>query len=497
MTSPIRLFLFLTVVTCLSGCADFRDYVAPYLPQGLVDTDLSKDGNQRIETQEPVALWWERVDDAQLKSLIGIALENNKDIAVALANLKEARALAGETGYDRTPTVTSTGGYARNRLTNEDGSISDRNKNNYEAGFDASWELDFLGRVSNRIEAARADEAAAREDLRNVGVLTAAEVGRVYIELRGAQHRLDIARRNSKNQEETYKLTRRLGEGGRSNALDEARAKTQSELTRAVIPSLEAEVTANIHRLSVLTGQLPKALEADLKPVKKLPSIPPTIHVGMAESLRRRRPDVRSAERQLAASVARYNIAVADLYPSVTIFGTLGFLATNFSNFGTGSTLQSSIGQSISWPAFDLGRVHAQIDQRDAQSQAALAVYEQTVLEALEDVQTSLSNFSQEERRREILRSAAKSSADASRLARQRFEAGVDSFLNVLDSERTQLEAEDTLAQSEIAAARDLIAIYKALGGGWQAMPNFKLELQTSGDPTLMPPVQKSAAPKS
>ena len=220
----------------------------------------------------------------------------------------------------------------------------------------------------------------------------------------------------------------------------------------------------------MLTGRLPDALRAELAEIRNIPSIPPAIAVGDASSLLKRRPDIRRTERELAASIAEYNVAVTNLFPVVSITGNLGFLATDFSSLGSSSAFTAGVGPAISWAAFDLGRVRAQIDQSDARTQAALARYEKTVLEAFEEVQNALVNFNREEQRRVKLRRAARSSVESAVLARQRFDAGVDGFLDVLDAERTQLEAENSLAISETTAALDLIAIYKALGGGWQIM---------------------------
>ncbi|MCK6417465.1 MAG: TolC family protein [Alphaproteobacteria bacterium] len=478
----MRAALFVMTLIFLAGCAEFREHALPSAPSGYKETDLMAVANKRFNDAPPVMYWWNELKDEQLKILIQEALDNNKNVAVALANLQEARAIASETGYDRFPTVEANASYARQRSATESTIARDRTTNAYQAGFDASWEIDILGRVSESIAAAEADTQEAQETLRALAVTTASDVARAYSQLRGAQHRLDIARRNVKNQEETYNLTRRLSEGGRSNALDEARAKTQLELTRSTLPALEAEVAANIHRLSVLTGAVPDALRDELEAHKPLPSIPDVVSVGRSEDLLRARPDIWAAERNLAASIARYNVAVADLYPSVNIVGTLGFVASSLSSFGTGAAVASTIGPSINWAAFNLGRVQALIDQRDAQAQAALANYESVVLESLEELQTAIVRFSQEEKRRRTLQQAAKSSAEAARLAHARFEGGVDSFLNVLDAERTQLEAEDTLALSDIDTVLNLIAVYKALGGGWQALPSEQSESAPAKD---------------
>jgi multidrug efflux system outer membrane protein len=285
--------------------------------------------------------------------------------------------------------------------------------------------------------------------------------------LRGAQYRLDIAQRNAENQKETFELTEKILNAGGASALDVSRARTQLSLTRSTIPPLRAQIDSTINSLSVLTGQVPDALRSNLSQSKALPSLPLSVAVGDAQTLLNRRPDIRSAERSLAASVADYNLRVADLFPKVSILGSLGFISTNLSSFGT-SALAGSIGPSISWQVFDRDRLKAYVDQADAQTDAALARYEKTVLSALEEIQSAMSDFSNEEQRRAELQQAAASAKQSAIMARNRFDSGYDNFLDVLDAERTLLEAEDTLANSEITSGLNLVAIYKALGGGWQ-----------------------------
>lgn len=452
----------------LTACETVRDFVAPVMPAGFTETDLTALGNERFKAAEPVISWWETLEDKQLNELINQALDSNKDVGIALTNVLEARALSRETGYDRFPTVTSSGSYQRNRMSEETGTpVLDRTTNSYDAGFDAAWELDLFGRVAARVEGDEARAQIALDELNNAYTTIAAEVARGYIQLRGAQHRLSIAKRNAANQKKTYNLTKRLTEGGRGTQLDVSRALTQLDLTQSTIPALEAEVMASINRLSVLTGQVPDALRAPLSAEQPLPSIPMSVNLGNVSDLLRRRPDIAAAENGLKAATADYNVSVAGQFPIVNIIGSLGFIATSMSSFGA-SALSSSVGPSVSWAAFDMGRIKAQIAQNDARAQRAVVTYEKTVLEALEELQTAVSDFSKEEERRALLQDAARSSKESAGLARQRYEAGIDTFIDVLSAEATLLEAEDRLAQSEINAALDLISVYKSLGGGWQ-----------------------------
>jgi len=462
----------------MTGCASFRDYIQPETAPSVKATSLTNDEMYKFASQQqPVAAWWNEFDDKQLVTLVEQSLKTNLDVRIAYANLLEARSISRALDSDRYPSVDATGSYSRNLSSKErtpNQSVV-RASDAYQAGFDASWELDVFGRVSSRIEAQQALEQAVDANLQQIYVTVSAEVARTYFELRGAQYRLDIAERNAKNQGETFTLTENMFEAGSASALDISRAQTQLRLTRSSIPPLKAQVTASINALSVLTGQVPDALRAELSVSKPLPSLPITVAVGHADDLLQRRPDIRYAERQLAATVSQYNLSVSDLFPSVNIIGSLGFISTNLSTFGT-SALAGAIGPSISWQIFDRDRLYAQIDQADARSQAALAQYEKTVLAALQETQTAISDFSYEEERRLELQQAAASAQESVNMAKERFDRGYDNFLNVLDAERTLLEAEDSLANSEISSGLDLISIYKALGGGWQVVDESKKE---------------------
>lgn len=458
------------LLVLVSACTNVRHYETPAAPEGIDAIDLTDSGNERLKASAPVEQWWTQLQDPKLDGLINDALDRNLDVQIAIANLLAARAIARKSGFDRYPTITSSASYSRERLSEEGiGSRpGDNTENDYRAGLDGSWTLDLFGRVSQGIALQEALRDAAIADLHDVYINVAAEVAATYVELRGAQYRLDIARRNAGNQQKTYGLTVNLAEGGRSTNLDVARARTQLDLTLAGIPQIQAAINGAINRLSVLTGSVPDTLRTQLSGVQSLPSLPVSVTVGNAPDLLKRRPDIRRAERQLASTVAQYNVVAADLFPRVDILGSIGFIATSLSTFGTGAAVAGNIGPSLSWAAFDLGRVRARIDEADSRTLAALAVYERTVLLALEQLHTALSDFSLQEIRRERLRSAARSSAEAAALARQRFEAGIDTFLDVLDAERTQLEAEDALAVSETRAALDLVRVYLALGGGWE-----------------------------
>jgi len=392
---------------------------------------------------------------------------------VASARLREARAFRRETEYDRYPTITTGADIVYGRESEEVlPAGSDRDLELYDAGFDALWEIDFFGRVHRLIEARAAEVEAFEADRRDVAVSIIAEVARNYLELRGSQQRLQVAEANAANQEETLRLTNVLLEGGRGNALDVARAEAQLNLTRATIHPLQAQIKRSLHSLATLTAQTPGALDGELAAPAAIPALPEIVSVETPTDLLRRRPDIRAAERRLAAFTAGIGVAVADLFPRVTLLGSAHLAATSGSDLFGEEAVSVSVGPSITWlAAFDLGRVRARIEQAEARAEGAFAQYERTVLAALEEVESALVTFSRERARYVDLAKSERASTEAAELARARYQDGVASFLEVLDAERVQLAAQDQLVASETVSATALAAVYKALGGGWEVAP--------------------------
>jgi outer membrane protein, multidrug efflux system len=309
---------------------------------------------------------------------------------------------------------------------------------------------------------------ASAATLQDARVSVIAEVARDYFILRGLQDQLALTLRNADNQLITLKLTRTRLEAGRGNQLDTARAEAQWQTTLASVPSLQASIATTSYRLSVLTGRQPMALSARLAPQAPQPALPLLNAIGTPEQLLRRRPDVRAAERRLAGATARVGVAVGDLFPKVTLTGEVGYFAPTFGEFGSSEARFFSFGPSISWAAFDLGRVRARIGTAKALTDAALAAYQGAVLGALEDTEGALISYGRSQSRREALQLAAAASDKAADLAQKRFEGGLIDFLEVLDAQRTALSAELLLSQSRTDAATSLIAVYKALGAGWR-----------------------------
>jgi outer membrane protein, multidrug efflux system len=452
----------------VAGCAVGPNYRQP---ASTVPTAFSNGGQSNYSSDQIVADWWRAFNDPQLNALIDRSLAHNNDIRIATANVREARALRRYTQFDLLPVINANAAYQKSQASaaaNEYLPKDALKTELYDAGFDAAWELDFFGRVRRSVEATTAELQAAEANRRDVQVTIMSEVARNYFELRGAQNELDVAHRNADNQRESLQITQARLDGGRGTDLDVARARAQLTAVLSTIPPVETAIARAIHRLGVLTGQQPTALQAELTKPEPLPALPPLVAIGNPESLLRRRADVRAAERRLAAATARIGVATADLFPRVTFTGSIALQAPSFSDLGTGGAQAWSFGPRITWAALDLGHVRARIQASDARAEGALAFYEQTVLTTLEEAENALVEFGQAQARQQHLRDYVQASELAAGLARQRFEAGATDFLTVLDAERAMLIARDQLAGSETQTATALLAVYKALGGGWE-----------------------------
>jgi NodT family efflux transporter outer membrane factor (OMF) lipoprotein len=465
-----HIMLMLVLVPGLLGLMNGCKAMGPnYREPGVqVPTDFANQDQPAMSTSAAEVAWWRGFQDEDLNRLVTEALTDNHDIRIATARLREARALLSFTEFERYPTVTTEESYTRERLSKAVAGDADRDRELYRFGFDASWELDFFGRVRRSIEASSADVGAAEASRRDVIVSLLAEVASNYFDLRGAQNQLAVARQNAETLQQTLELTQALLAAGRGTELDVSRAEAQLNGTLAIIPPMETRIARDLHRLGVLIGQQPIALVTALSAPLPLPGLPALIALGNPQDLLRRRPDIRIAERNLAAATARVGVATADLFPRITVLGSIGVEAGSLKGFGQGGIEAFSIGPSIFWAAFDLGRVRARIRAADARTEATLAQYEQRVLLALEETENTLVDFQRQQARRDFLRASAQASQKASSLARLRYQFGVADFLAVLDAERTRLIAEDLLADSETRTALALIAVYKALGGGWE-----------------------------
>jgi len=468
----------LMVSALVSGCALGPTYQRP---EETIPDRFAGAQSAGYNAEAVPGRFWTVFGDDVLNGLIEDALKSNHDLRLAAARLREARALRRDAGFDFLPSVNASGSKTRNKVTSferPDLPPDALKFDLYEAGFDATWELDIFGNT-RAYQAARADLGGAVASLQDAFVTLTSEVARNYMELRGLQDRYAVAQRNSGNQRSTFDLTKARLDGGRGTELDVARAQAQVSTTAATLPQLEAAIARAEFRLAVLTGYQPGAIHDRLapRPIARLPEFTP---VGDPREWLRRRPDVRIAERNLAAATARIGVAVADLFPKVSLVGSFGWNSTERSDLGKSAFETYRYGPSITWAIFDLGHVQARISAANARADGALAQYELTVLRALEDTEGSLITYSRALAREAALTDAAEASGKASRLARMRFDGGVADFLEVLDSERVLLEAEDLLAQSRADSATALVAVYKALGAGWQDIESPYLPKQAA-----------------
>jgi len=413
--------------------------------------------------EAPLTLW-QRLGDTTLARLTAEALRANKDVQVAEARVRQARAARLNAALDLAPTVTVGGGYNRQRTSTAAFGIAVPDRNLWDAGLSASWELDVFGRVRRNVRGHSALAESAGEDLRDAQRVIAAELASAYFDLRGAQEQVEVARRNAENQRRTLQLTRDRLDAGRGNAFDTERAQAQLSTTLASVPTQESRIAAASHRIGVLVGRYPNSLEAELAgscPLPELPEFAP----GQVDSLILARPDVRAAERRLAAETAFVGAARAEYLPRFSVGGTAGFTSTSLDSLGNSGSGRFAVGPSISWPAFNLGRVKAGVDAAKALQAEARAQQEQTVLLAREEAATALTAYAKARERLGRLTEAADASGRAADLARMRFEGGVADFLQVLDAERSLLAAQDQLAQGRTDAITALVAVYRALGG--------------------------------
>ncbi len=449
----------------LSGCVSVGpDYHAPQekpaVVQGINATQESTAGFQ--------ADWWKQFNDPTLDALIQRAAANAPDLKIAYAHLRESRALLGVAKSQQIPDVETVANYSRSRGQQPGFTDQRTTVTSYQAGFDASWEIDLFGGVRRSVEAARADAGASEASLQDAQVTLFAEVARYYFDLRGAQLRIDVANRDIENQRQSLKLIRARLDAGTGSEQDVASASARLAAVEAQLPTLQTLAQNDTARLAVLLGERPGELDVDLSPTTFKP-IDVALAIGHAGDVLQRRPDVRVAERELAASNARIGVAKADYYPHISLGGFLGFLAGRSNDFGGAASRAWSIAPSITWSGLNVERVRSNVKASEARNDAALANYQRTVLQALEDVDNAIVGYNLQRERVLKLEEQVTQSRHAADLARIRYNEGAADFLQLLDAERTQLAAEDSLADAQAAINLRAVSVYKALGGGWQA----------------------------
>jgi NodT family efflux transporter outer membrane factor (OMF) lipoprotein len=414
--------------------------------------------------------FWRGFDDAKLTDLVERALRENHDLRIALARFESANALLRTSKLDRFPTVTAQANGSESKLSTDQASAipgSRRNGHSFDAGATLSWELDLFGRVRNGVKAQAAETQAVADDLRAMQVVIVAEVARDYFALRGLQQRLRVAQSNVDSQAETLRIVDAGLDAGRGTEFDSARARAQLETTSSRVPALRAEVAATIRHVAVLTGQVPEALDAELSSLQALPDLPPNVDPGTPGDVLLHRPDVSAAQARLAAMTARIGVARADLFPRFTLGGLLGTQAVHTDSLFEHGSETHLVALGIDWSFLDFGRVRARLAAAHANADGELARYEQTVLRAIEETENALVRYDEARRQDVQLAQAAVDSSNAARLAHVRYEAGAIGFFEVLDAERSNLQAEDAAASQRAQSYADLIGVYQALAGGW------------------------------
>lgn len=519
----------------LSGCMTGPDYVRPDVAAPTQWTSPREGGES--DAPVSVAAWWTTLNDPVLDQLAERSVNANLDLKIAEARVREARAARGVAASALLPSIGAAGSWTRSQaldspeakqglpfstglsvgpggvtrsltVRGQNGSITrsrtndgsgngettttsasfspqpnqeapDRVDDVFQLGFDAAWELDIFGGNRRAVEAAEASIGAAEERRRDVLVSLLAEVARNYIELRATQSRLDITNKNIEAQAETVELTKARFEAGLTSELDAVRAEALLTATQSQVPFLETQIAASMYRLAVLLGEDPGALNAELSTPAPMPGAPAEVPVGLPSDLLRRRPDIRTAERELAAATARIGEATAELFPKFYLTGSIAGRSPSMGDILNSPNQLWSVGPSVSLPIFRGGQIRANIEVQNARQEQAAIAYEQSILLALEEVENGLMSFSKEQVRRKSLDASVKSNQEAVRLANERYVRGLETFLNVLQAQQQLFQSQDLLVQSESFVLTDLISLYKALGGGWEiAAP------ETAGDET-------------
>jgi NodT family efflux transporter outer membrane factor (OMF) lipoprotein len=462
------------VALTLSGCAVGPDYRPPQPVTPDAWHELPATG-VRVESPDApsLAAWWTTLNDPQLNQFIERALAENKTAKQAYARVVQARAQRSIAGSGFWPNIGASASASRTESEsnfNESGEVVSSVGESYSTGVSASWELDLFGGLRRSYESATAQLAATEADMRDVLVVLLGDVALSYVGVRTAQSRLDFAERNLESQREALDITRWRAEAGLTTVLDVEQANTNYEQTRAQIPLLESSLVQNMNRLAVLTGQTPGALEASLQDRKPIPVAPIDIVAGVPADVLRRRPDIRSAERQLAAQTAEVGVATAALYPSLSLTGSISWQSLTASDLLDGFRNDRS-GLSLSLPLFNGGALRQRIKVQNALVDQALAAYEATVLAVYEEVENALDAWTSEQRRHEALVQAVGSARRAAELALVQYNSGLVDFQTVLTADRQLISLEDSLAVSDGETTANLIRLYRALGGGWSVFP--------------------------
>jgi multidrug efflux system outer membrane protein len=468
--SPGIILLLVVALTLLTGCVVGPNYHTP--PSHPPTEWASPLGGGETNRSSTDVQWWKSFGDPELDSLIARAAESNLNLRAAWARVRQARLERGLAKADFWPTIDANASYTENRysatglLPFPPGTPLEANL--FQAGFDSAWELDIFGGTRRSVEAASAEVAAAEFGRRNLLLTVYGEVARNYVQARAFQRRLAVLRENIKAQQNVLTLTRDLFAKGLANDLDVQQGEALLATTQSQEPAFDTGFRACAYRLAVLLGRPPGALLEELSLRAPVPAAPPAVPVGLPSDLIHRRPDIQQAERQLAAATARIGVATADLFPQFSLTGDIGLESIQASDWFTAGSRYWAAGPLVQWRIFDAGRIRANIHLQTARQEEALAAYEQAVLAAFEDVENALTAYAHEQVRRQSLARAVDADEQAVRLAEQLYRNGLADFLRVLESQRSLYQSQDSLIESDQAVSSNLIALYKALGGGWK-----------------------------
>ena len=462
--SPMRIGLWLLPLAVFIGCKVGPDFQPPQV--AVPASWTQSDPNTANSTDPNLAQWWTVFHDPTLVSLVQRSMESNLDLKVAESRIRQSRAARAMAISGLAPTVDVVGSFRRGQSAATNNRTPRPTTNLYQAGFDAAWELDIFGGVRRNIEASDADLAAAVESRRAVWVTLAADVARNYLELRTLQQQIELTQRNLTSQRHTADLTRKRLAGGLDSGLDVANAQALVATTAAQLPFLEQSARMSIYSLSVLLGSEPTALMEELSPVAAIPSAPPSVPASVPSDLLRRRPDIRAAEARIHAATARIGVATADLFPRFQITSSIGYQSDKAETLFNSFRRFWSLGPSASWRIFDLDNIGSNIELQKAFEEESFIVYQQTVLSALQEVENALIASEKEQVRYQALTEAVAANRKAVELSTILYTSGQTDFLNVLIAQRSLYSAEDAQVQSAGTLSTNLIALYKALGGG-------------------------------
>ena len=456
-----RMVLAAIVFTLFAGCTVGPRYRTPEVP---LPESFDQAGDEAAQLPAGSKLW-AGFGSSELDTLIARALEANTTIGQAAARYAETRALSGLSAYSWIPTITAVADQEKSRFSAQDPFSQPGKFETWRAGFDAVWEIDLFGSLRNENKAIKRRVEADAAALADARLSIVAETAQAWFSLIGARARLALQRRQLANLAENVTILRTRVDAGNSTALDLARSETQARSVAASVPLAEADVVRQEQRLAVLTAWPIETLRSQLASTTTIPELPQLVATGTPEQWLKRRPDIRSAERELAAATADVGVGIADYFPKLELLGSFGWTAQTREGIGDSAAERWRYGPSLTWSFLDFGRVHQRVKAAEARADGAVARYQETVLRALEETENALAGFRAANRAEDELRAAAVSAGEAAKLSRMRYDVGASDYLTLLDAERTMLDLEDQHVQAETGRATALAALYKALAG--------------------------------